>query len=283
MQRATRLLPIALAMAVSLAPAAFAAKTQAGAGKAVTTRQQVSAMQGILPGGISFKGQMDHAYTEALNAQEAVALGMNDMAANHLANVDLIVSHLEDQMAGGGAGKGQEMSAETRSHLSTIRQEASTLQRNLGNRSNAIKGTSQLVSRFVSFYDTMGTTAMGGGGGAAARPVQAPAELVGSAGRLIGEAQAALAGRDFEAASLRARDAVNHLQMAEKMATQHKFASSEITHLKQLHQEASKLHSSIEGRSASATKQAGMLVTRIGSELPHVAEASMGGGAGMQR
>lgn len=273
MQRATRLLPIVLALAVSVAPAALAATKQGGTSPHM-------AMQQMMPGGISLKGQMDHAYTEALNAHESVALGMNDMAANHLANVDLVLSHLEDQMGGGGGGQGQTMSQQTRQQITAIRQDASKLRGNLGDRASALKGTEQLVSRFVSFYDQMGTTAMGGGGGAA-KPMQSPAELVGSAGRMVGETQAALAGRDFQAASLHSKDALNHLQMAEQAATRMQLAKAEVNRIKQLRQAASKLNGSVSSRSNGATKEAGQLVAKIGSALPRIADATMGGGAGM--
>lgn len=283
MQRALRILPITLALAVSLAPAALA-KQHAGGGGGATAQSQMSGMQHMLPGGISFKGQMDHAYTEAIKAHESVVLGMNDMATNHLSNVDLVLSHLEDQMGGGGGAQGQQMlNQQMRTQFSAIRKEASNLRGNMGDRANAMKGTTQLVSRFVTFYDTMGTTTMGGGGGAAAMPMKSPVELVGGAGSMVAETQAALAGRDFDAAALHAKDAVNHLQKAEQVATRHKLPNAEITRIRTLRQEATKLNTAVTSRSANATKQAGKLVTRIGTELPRLAEATMGGGAGMPR
>ncbi|HEY9854387.1 MAG TPA: hypothetical protein V6D05_01530 [Stenomitos sp.] len=284
MQRATRLLPIALAMAVSLAPAALAKQQGGGGGTSATQQHKMSGMQHMLPGGISMKGQMDHAYTEALNAHEAVAMGMNDMAANHLSNVDLVLSHLADQMGGGGGAQGQMMmmTPQMKSQFDAIRQDASNLRGNLGDRPTALKGTAQLVSRFVNFYDAMGAQAMGGGGGMAAKAMQSPAELVGNAGRMIAEAQASLAGRDFEAARLHVKDALNHLQMAEQSATTNQIASVQITRIRVLRTDANKLDGEIGSRGANALKLAGALVNRIGTELPAIADASMGGGAGMQ-
>jgi len=280
MQRASRLLPIALAMAVSLAPAALAKQQGGGGGTSATQQHMMSGMQ-MLPGGISMKGQMDHAYSEALNAQQAVALGMNDMAANHLSNIDLTLSHLEDQMAGGGGGP-MMMTPQMKSQLEAIRQDASNLRGNLGDRPTALKGTSQLVSRFVNFYDTMGAQAMGGGGGMAAKAMESPAELVGTAAHMIAEAQAALAGRDFDSARLHVKDALSHLQMAEQSASRNKIATVQITRIRVLRTDATKLDGEIANRAATALKVAGALVTKIGSELPAIAEASMGGGAGMQ-
>lgn len=279
MQRATRILPIALAMAVSLAPAAMAARQGGGGG----TTQQQAGMHQMLPGGISFKGQMDHAYSEALNAHESVVLGMNDMAANHLANIDLVLSHLEDQMGGGGGAQGKMMSQAMRTQLSTIRQEAGNLRGNMGDRQNALKGTSALVARFVAFYDTMAPTAVGGGGGMTGMMMESPTELVGAAAKMAAQTQAALAARDFEAASLHAKDAMVHLQKAEKAAVMTKMASSEVTRIRQLKQDATKVNGAVSGRSSDALKESGRLVTRIGTEMPRIAAASMGGGAGMQR
>jgi len=282
MQRATRLLPIALAMAVSLAPAALA-KQGGGGGTTAAAQKQMPGMQHMLPGGISFKGQMDHAYAEALNAQESVVLGMNDMAANHLSNIDLVISHLEDQMGGGGGMAGQMMTPQMRSQMSTIRQDANNLRGNLGDRATAVKGTTALVARFVAFYDTMAPTAMGGGGGMTGMLMQAPAELVANAAQMAAATQASLADRDFEAASLHARDAMTHLQRAEKAAIMNKLASTEIARIRQLKQDATKVNGLVAGRSNDALKESGRLVNRIGTELPRIAVATMGGGAGMQR
>lgn len=285
MQRVTRILPIALAMAVSLAPVAIAANQQGGGG-GTATKQQMSGMQHMLPGGISMKGQMDHAYTEALSAHESVALGMNDMAANHLSNVELTLGHLEDQMAGGGgAGQGHMMNSQMRQQLSAIRQDAGNLRGNMGDRANALKGTSQLVTRFVTFYNTMGTTMPAGGGGGAQQPMKSPAELMGGASKAAAHAQASIVGRDWTAANLHARDMVAHLEQAEKASRTAGLQANrdEMKHLSTLRTDARKLVSAIDSKSKDAAKQAGSLVTRIGAEIMHVADATMGGGAGMHQ
>lgn len=283
MQRATRILPIALAVAVSLAPAALA-KQGGGGGGTTATKQQMSGMHHMMPGGISLRGQMGHAYAEAVNAQESVALGMNDMAANHLSNVEMVVAHIEEQMAGGGgAAQGQMLTAQMRQQLSAIRQDAANLRGNLGDRATATKGTGQLVSRFVTFYNTMAAMPAGGGGGMAMHSMKSPTELMGHATKAAAETQASVAAKDWTSANLHARELVASLEQAETSARMVglKANSAEMQHLTSMKNDARKLMAGIDSKSKDAAKQAGVLVTRLGTEVAHVADAMQGGGAGM--
>ncbi|MNY18909.1 hypothetical protein D3C86_1523180 [compost metagenome] len=272
------MIPLALALVVGVAPAAFAKQhlAQAAGTQQQRQNQKMTGMQQMLPGGLSFKGQLDHAYSEAANVQAALAMDMEDMAKNHLSNVKLILAHLEQS--------GVNLDKPMTDRLNAIRSEADRLDGMMGDRNAALKGSSTLVSRFVTFYDQMASAMPMGGGGAMARPMKSATELLASAGDSAVMAQSALAGRDFVTASNHARDLQQHLTMTERaMMTAHgmKAQSTEVKHVKALQQDARKLMSSIDSRSANATKQAGQMVDRIGSELTLVANATMGGGGGM--
>ncbi|MBO9541211.1 hypothetical protein J7643_11535 [bacterium] len=278
MHRATRMIPLALALVVGVAPAAFAKNhlaQAAGTQQQQRQNQKMTGMQQMLPGGLSVKGQLDHAYSEALNVQSALAMDMEDMAKNHLANVKLIIAHLEQS--------GAKLDKPMTDRLSAIRSEADKLDSMMGDRNAALKGSAILVSRFVTFYDQMASAMPMGGGGAMARPMKSATELLASAGDSAAMTQSALAGRDFATAVNHARDVDQHLKMAglalvaQGMTAQ----SNEVKHVKALQQDSRKLVGAIESRSASATKQAGQMVDRIGTELMLVANATMGGGGGM--
>ncbi|HEY9899267.1 MAG TPA: hypothetical protein V6D00_08810 [Pantanalinema sp.] len=278
MHRTTRLIPLALALVVGVAPAAFAKSHSAQASSTtVQHKQKMSGMHQMLPDGLSFKGQLDHAYTEALNVQSSMAMGMEEMAKNHLANVKLIITHLDQASSN--------LDKTTMDRLGAIRTEADKLEGMLGEREAGIKGSNALVMRFVAFYDQMASAMpMGGGGGAMARPMQSASELLAGAGDSAAMTQSALAVRDFEIAKFHARDMQLHLIAAEKALTMThgiKAQSTEVQHVNALREDSRKLISAIDSRAKNATQLAGQMVGKIGTELPLIASATMGGGGGM--
>lgn len=273
MVRASRWLPLALALTVGLGTAAMARaearQVQGGAAAA----QHSAMQQGMLPGGISIKGQLDHAYTEAVKAHEAAVMGMTDMAKNHLANVDLVLVGLESHQA--------QLGGDLNQRLAAIRQDANQLKGNVGK--DLSQQTASLVSRFAGFYDriAMAPTAGGGGGGLAAHQ-KTPLELIGSSAGSVAQAQAAAAGKDWEAAQLHIKDAQNHLSQVSRATTAMglKLDSKQTNDFRTLTQETQQVSRLIEQKSPQAVRQAGVLVTAMGVFMPRVASTLTGGGAG---
>lgn len=273
MVRAFRWLPLTLALTVGLASAAMA-RTPQGTPEQGRVSGKAAMTSTVLPGGISFKGQLDHAYSEAMNAHEAMVMGMKDMAANHLSNVDLVLANLDKQ--------DPKLSAGVKSRLAAIRQDASNLKGQLGDRQAALKGTEALVGRFAVFYDQIAMAPMGGGGGPTAAAMKTPIELVAGAAASAANAQAAAASKDWNAATMHVRDAQQHLQNAQRVASSEgmKLSTTQTLELRTLNQEAIRVASLIDQRSNQAVKQAGQLVTAIGAFMPRIATSAQGGGAG---
>lgn len=272
MLRATRMIPLALALVVGIAPTALAKHTVAQASG--TSQQKMTGMHQMLPGGVSMKGQLDHAYAEALNVHSALAMGMEDMGKNHLANVELVIRHINETAT--------EMSAPTKSQLAAIRVQTEKLEGSMDDREAALKGSSALVSRFVTLYDQMASAMPMGGGGGATRPMKSASEIMADAGGAAAMTQSSLASRNYVLAANHAKDLQQQLKMAELAMMAHglKAQSTEVKHVKALQSDARTLMASIDSRSPNATKQAGKMVTKIGDELPLVASATTGGGGG---
>lgn len=273
MHRATRLIPLALALVVGVAPSAFAKHTIAQASG--MAHQKMPGMHQMLPGGLSFKGQLDHAYAEALNVHSALATGMEDMGKNHLANVNLVIVHLKESATN--------LDKATMDRINAIGMEAEKLQGMMDDREAALKGSSALLSRFVTFYDQMASAMFVGGGGGPMRPMLSASELLSNAGEAAAMTQAALADRNFTLAANHARDLEQQLAMTERamIAQGMKAQSTDIKHIKALQKDARNLMGAIDSRSANASKQAGQMVAKIGTELPLIASATTGGGGGM--
>lgn len=269
MHLATRILPLALTLAIGVAPAAFARAAQSGTGAQSSTTMGT---QVVLPGDMTMKGQIDHAYMEAVHAHDSMAKDMGEMAANHLSNIDLVLANLEKHS--------QQIDSATRARISNLRSLVSSAKSNLGDRTAGLKATSSLVGGFTSFYDQMAARPMGGGGGAT-RPELSTTEALAKAGEATAVTQTAIASRNWEMASLHVRDAIKHLDTANKASMAMKAKSADQTRVRTLHKEVQSLNSAIERRSTDAVKQAGALVNRIGMELSRVASSHMGGGAGM--
>lgn len=266
MHSATRILPLALTLVIGIAPAALARAAQ------TTTQSTATMTQVVLPGDMTMKGQLEHAYMEALHAHQSLAKGMGDMASNHLSNVEIVISSLEQHSS--------QIDAATRQRLSQIRSMVSDAKNSLSDRTAGTKATSALVGAFTAFYDQVAARPMGGGGGMA-RPELSTTEALGMASTATAKAQTAIASRHWDVATLHMRDASKHLDTAYQAAQAGKLSQTEQQHMRTLQKEAQTLNSSIQNHSNNAVKQAGSLVNRIGSELSKIASSQMGGGGGM--
>jgi len=131
--------------------------------------------------------------------------------------------------------------------------------------------------------DQVASRNLGGGGGGANRPNMAVAEILADAAQSAAMGQEALAGRDFETAQIHVRDLTRHLDQAQRAAAMPmaRVASADKQRIQALKRQAQTLDSQVSSRSNSAVRTAGNLVTQIGRDLPHFAQAPAGGGAGM--
>lgn len=267
MQRLTRLVPLAVALTLVAAPAAIAPAFAQGG-------QQHQQQSQHMMGATSTSYLLNHAYQEALNAHEAAALGMNDMATNHLENIRLTISMLEPQRSGMNQGLAQQLAA--------IRESVSNV--NLpDDRAQATQQTERVVSQFVAFYNRA-PQAMGGGGGAAqqAGMKMTAFDFAGMASSEAASVQSSAAMRDWNDAQLHSRDLITHLDNAIKAAEAgpRKVDPAVVKELRSIRQDANQLQTQARNKNQQATQTAGKLVTRLGAVSPRIAMSLEGGGAG---
>ncbi len=271
MQKLTRLVPLAIALTLVAAPAAIAPAFAQGTAK----MQQEHAMRGTTSTGY----MLNHAYQEAIHAHEAAALGMNDMATNHLENVRLTVAMIDPQQSGMNAGLQQQLAA--------IRESVSNVDLP-DDRARATQNTQQVVSQFVAFYGRM-PQGIGGGGGAAQAEVLMPTvfDLTTMATSEAAQVQTSVVSRDWAETQIHAKDVVSHLDKAIKAAESgtRRLDAAIVNELKSVRKDANNLMTQTRNKNQQASQTAGKLVGRLGTLTPKIArsiETTQGGGAGQQ-
>lgn len=269
MQRLKRLVPIAAVLTLVAAPAAIAPAYAQG-------QQQQQQMQHMM-GATSTNHLLDHAYQEALHAHEAAALGMNDMATNHLENVRLTIAMIDPQRTG--------MNRELQQQLSAIRETVDNVDLP-GEPAQAVQNTQKVVSQFIAFYNR---APQGGGGGAAQKAAMMPTafDLTAMASSDAAEAQTSAVQRDWSNVQRHAQDAVTHIDQAIKAAEggTRKLDSKLVAELRNIRKDAGQLLTHARNKNQAATQTAGKLVGRLGTVSPKIAmalEPNRGGGAGQQ-
>jgi hypothetical protein len=271
MQRLKRLVPIAAVLTLVAAPAAIAPAYAQG-------NQQQQQSQHMM-GASSTSFMLNHAYQEALHAHEAAALGMNDMATNHLENVRLTVAMIDPQRSGMNQGLQQQLSA--------IRETVENVDLP-DDRNQAIQNTQRVVSQFVAFYNRA-PQAMGGGGGAAQQAAMMPTafDLTSMATTEVANAQASVVSREWADAQQHAKDALSHLDRAIKAAETgpRRLDAAIVKEMRNIRQDANTLLTQTRNKNQQANQTAGKVVGRLGTLSPKVAMGLMpqGGGAGQQQ
>ncbi len=269
MQRLKRLVPIAAVLTLVAAPAAIAPAYAQG-----NQQHQQQQMQHQM-GATSTGYMLNHAYQEALHAHESAALGMNDMATNHLENVRLTMAMIDAQRSGMNQGMQQQIAA--------IRQSVDNI--NLpSDRAQATQNTERVVSQFVALYNRA-PQAMGGGGGAAQSAMQPTAfDLTSMATTAVAEAQGSIVERDWAQAQRHAQDAVMHLDQAIKVSESgpRKLDAALVRDLRSIRQDANQLLTQTRNKNKQANQTAGKVVGRLGTTSPKIAMSleQQGGGAG---
>lgn len=272
MQRLTRLVPLAVALTLVAGAGAIAPAYAQGSQQKAQQHQQMMPMSAT-----SSKYMLDHAYQEAIRAHEAAALGMNDMATNHLENVRLTIAMLEEPNSG--------LNANMRQQLDAIRESVARIE--LPNdRAQASRDTEQVVSQFVAFY-SRAPQAMGGGGGAAVQPGMGATAFDQSANATSEAAnvQTSVFERDWAGAEQHAKNLVAHLDKAIKASESgaHKLDAALVKDLKSIRQDASQIVTHTRNKNQQAAQSAGKVVGRLGGVTPKIAtnlEKQQGGGAG---
>lgn len=217
--------------------------------------------------GASVPFLVSHAYREALHTHESVAMGMNDMARNHLANVRIVLGHIDLDR--------DVTDQRLRNELTRLRDRAEGLKGDV-----SLKDAGDLVSRFTNVIVAMPVPAGGGGGKAGVTPmVLLPAELVAKATASAADLQVDVAQRNFAGAKLHAQHAVDALDAAVQSAQLNKMSSRTIRELQDLRGRAEKVQRTVIGHSPKAIQEAGQLVQHLGKALPSLT-AAHGGGAG---
>jgi hypothetical protein len=270
MQRLKRLVPIAAVLTLVAAPAAIAPAYAQG-------QQQQQQAQHMM-GATSSSHLLDHAYQEALHAHEAAALGMNDMATNHLENVRLTVAMIDPQRIG--------MSRDLQQQLAAIRETVENVDLP-GEPAQAVQNTQRVVSQFIAFYNRV---PQGGGGGAAQQAAMMPTafDLTAMASTDAAAAQTSVMHRDWNKVQRHAQDAVTHIDQAIKAAETgtRKLDAKLVTELRNIRQDANQLLTHARNKNQAANQTAGKLVGRLGTVSPKIAtalESKQGGGAGQQK
>jgi hypothetical protein len=272
MQRLTRLVPLAVALTLIGAPGAIAPAFAQGSKQ---MQQQHS-----MVGATSTKHLLDHAYQEALHAHEAAALGMNDMATNHLENVRLTIAMVERPQSGMDQGMQQQLAA--------IRESLSNIDLP-DDRARATQDTQRVVSQFVALYNRA-PQGMGGGGGAGAPGGGAPTafDLTSVATTEAAGVQTSVVARDWAAAETLSKNLVSRLDQAIKAGESgtHRLDAAIIKDLKSIRQDANQIMTHARNKNQEAGQAAGKLVGRLGAVTPKIAlniEKQQGGGAGKQK
>ncbi|MNR84070.1 hypothetical protein D3C86_242820 [compost metagenome] len=265
MQRLKRLVPLAAVLTLVATPAAIAPALAQG-----TQHQQMQHMMGAT----SANAMISHAYQEALNAHEAAALGMNDMATNHLENVRIAMAMIEPQRTGMNQGLQQQLAA-IRQSVESVNLPEDPVQ--------AAQNTQRVVSQFVAFYNRA-PEAMGGGGGAAKAGMMPTAfDLTSQATMQIAGVQTSVVSRDWAGAQQQAKNALANLDSAIKMseAGPHKLDAAVVRELKVIRTDANTLLTQTRNKNQQANQSAGKLVGRLGTVSPRIAMSlTQGGGAG---
>lgn len=276
MQKFTRMVPLAVALALTAAPVAAPAFAQGSQqGQPSQQSQHPHAM-----GATSTSHLLSHAYQEALHAHEAAALGMNDMATNHLENVRLTIAMVDPQATGMNQGLAQQITG--------IRESVQNVDLPT-DRAQATQNTQKVVSQFVALFNRT-PQAMGGGGGAAQQAAMGPTvfDLTANASIAAANVQAKSSMREWTEAQQHAKDVVSHLDRAIKAAESgtRRLDAKIVTELKNIRQDANRLVTATRDKSQQANQNAGKLVTRLGTVTPQIAtaiESRQGGGAGTQQ
>lgn len=264
MQRIKRLVPIVAILTLAAAPAAIAPAFAQG---------QAEHQMGATSPSYLF----NHAYKEALHAHEAAALGMNDMATNHLENVRLTMAMIDPQRIGMNQGLQQQMAA--------IRESVENIDLP-SDRGQATQNTQRVVSQFVAFYNRAPQGMGGGGGGAAQQAEMQPTvfDFSSMASTATADVQASILSRDWAEAQRHAQDAVNHLDKAIKAAEAgpRKLDAALVRDLRSIRQDANQLLTHTRNKNQQANEAAGKVVNRLGTVSPRIAVAltQQGGGAG---
>lgn len=270
MQRLKRLVPIAAVLTLVAAPAAIAPAYAQG-----NQKQQQQQMQHMM-GATSTSYMLNHAYQEALHAHESAALGMNDMATNHLENVRLTMAMIDPQRSGMNQGLQQQLAA--------IRETVQNIDLP-SDRAQAVQNTERVVSQFVAFYNRAPQGMGGGGGGQQAGMMPTAFDLTSQASTQAANAQASIVSRDWTQAQRHAQDALSHLDSAIKMAESgnRKLDAALVRDLRSIRQDANTLLTQTRNKNQQANQSAGKLVGRLGTVSPRIAmalENQQGGGAG---
>jgi|GEM_PF-2285384 len=268
MQRLKRLVPLAAVLTLVAAPAAIAPAYAQG------TQQQQQTQH--MMGATSTSYMLNHAYQEALHAHESAALGMNDMATNHLENVRLTMAMIDPQRSGMNQGLQQQIAA--------IRETVENVDLP-SDRAQATQNTQRVVSQFVAFYNRAPQGMGGGGGGQQAGMMPTAFDLTSMASTEAANAQASIVSRDWASAQRHAQDAVNHIDNAIKTAESagRKLDAALVRELRNIRQDANTLLTQTRNKNQQANQSAGKLVGRLGTVSPRIAmalENQQGGGAG---
>ena len=272
MQRLKRLVPLAAVLTLVATPAAIAPASAQGS----QHQQQSQHMQNMM-GATSTTFMMNHAYQEALNAHESAALGMNDMATNHLENVRLTMAMIEPQRTGMNQGLQQQIAA--------IRQSVENV--NLpSDRVQATQSTQRVVNQFVAFYNRAPQAMAGGGGGAQQAGMMPTAfDLASMASMGAANVQASVVQRNWTLAQRQAQDSLASIDGAIKISEsgKTKLDAALVRDLSSARQDANTLVTQTRNKNQQANQTAGKLVERLGTLSPRIAmalEGMQGGGAG---
>ena len=257
---------VVMAACAMAAPAAIAqTRTDTNRPQAQTERQ----MQGrqMSQQGASVPFMVSHAYKEALHYHESVAMGMDDMARNHLENVRIMLGHIDMDR--------DVTDQRLRNELTQLRDRVGGLRGGV-----SLDNSRDLVYRFTNVIAAMPAPAGGGGGQSGVTPmVLLPAELVAEATVSVASAQIDASQRNVAGARIHAQHAVAALEAAVQSARLHQMRQPTIQELQSLHTRAQQLQGAIGQNSPQAVRDAGQLVQRLGQALPTLT-AAQGGGAG---
>lgn len=264
LKNVTTAMALLAACSLCLAPAAMA-QTQTQ----TQTQNQQKPLQGrqMSTQGHSVPFVLSHAYMEALHAHQSVAMGMNDMARNHLDNVKILVGRIDTQR--------DVTDAKLRDSLNQLKSRVD----NIG--SADINATRDLVSRFSNVVAAMPMPQGGGGGAAGMTPMLLlPGELVAKASDSAVNMQVDASQRNMAGAKLHAQHTVATLDAAIRSAQMNKMQPATIRQLQELRSRAVTVQGQLNSNPALAAKSAGDLVVRLGTALPNLTMAGAGGGAG---
>lgn len=250
-------------------PAAIAqTRTDTGANRSQAQTERPMQGRQMSQQGASVPFMVGHAYKEALHYHESVAMGMEDMARNHLENVRIMLGHIDMDR--------DITDQRLRNELTQLRDRVGGLRGGV-----SLDHSRDLVNRFTNVIAAMPAPQGGGGGQSGVTPmVLLPAELVAKATDSVADAQIDASQRNFAGAKIHAQHAVAALDAAVQSAKLHQMRQPTIQEIQGLRSRAQQLQNAIGQSSPQAVKDAGQLVQRLGQALPTLT-ASQGGGAGV--